>query len=172
MKILGTLIMVFVILAGIAAVVCYAVDNNDYTNQVGNFWTLADRASTIEQKSDYMDQYYTALQNAGLQGMSSALLFKNSENGFDTNLAALKSLTDRLHAIKTMDENSYQYQAAIQQITAQEQGQASDMLGVFSSCWWEKNHYFFWNGIMMMGFILLEGLAGATGIFLLVTDFS
>ena len=174
MKTTGIIGGVLLILAGIALAVFLIIQvcllNYHYTNAIGNYWTLADRASTVSQKSDYIDQFVTALQNSGLQGSSDALFFSTPENSFDQNLKALQSLQSRLHDIKTMDESSFAYQTAIQQITAQEQGQASDMLAVFRGCWTKVHYYYLWNGWVFFGlFLSIVFLWIAGGVMILVS---
>ena len=155
MKIIGTLLIILGLGLGIFLGIEGALLNYHYTNQIGNYWTLADRASTVSQKSDYIDQFVQALDKSGLHGSSDALFFYTPENNFDSNFQALQSLQSRLHDIKTMDESSFAYQTAIQQITAQEQGQAGDMLSVFQHCWTKVHYYYLWNEWVLFGLIIL-----------------
>ena len=133
-----------------------------YNREVENYWTLADRSSTIEQKSEYIDKFVEALDKTEMHGQYDALFFETPENSFDSNFHALKSLQTRLTSIKGMDENSFAYQSAIQQITEQEQGQASEMLMVLHRVWDKVNYYYLWNIFtavgMLMGSILLVGI--------------
>lgn len=128
--------------------------NYEYNNTIKSSWDLADKASTIAQKSDYIDQFVAKLEASGLQGTNNALYFPTPDNSFDKNLEAVKSLQSRLHSVKTMDENSFAYQTAIQQITAQEQGEADNMLSVFSGSWWKVHHYYLWNGWWTLTIVL------------------
>lgn len=121
----------------------------EYENKVTAQWSLADKSSTIAAKSEHLDQFVTALESQGLQGSYNAILFKNSNNSFDTNLIALKTLQTRLHEIKTMDPASFQYQQAIAQITAQEQGEAKAMLDQFEGCWYLHYHFFLYDWILI-----------------------
>jgi len=50
-----------------------------YTNSVGNYWTLADRASTIAQKSEYMDKFVAAFGDKNLAGVNDAIFFSNPD---------------------------------------------------------------------------------------------
>lgn len=142
--------------------------NYVYENSYFSNWTLADKASTISQKSDYIDKFAAALDESGLHGTNDAIIWKTQDNSFDKNFQALQSLQSRLHEIKTMDESSFAYQTAIQQITAQEQGQAQDMLNVFQGCWYKVHHYWLWNGWLN----LLEFLLFFAGIGLSVIAFN
>jgi len=102
-----------------------------YEQSISSPWKLADKASTIVQKANYIDQFVVALENAKLNGTNNAIWLKTPNNSFDSNLEQLKTLQTRLHEIERMDVTSFQYQTAIQQITQQEQGEAKAMLGVF-----------------------------------------
>ena len=115
-----------------------------YRNQISSYWTLADKASTIDQKSEYIDKYVQALKDAKLDGLKDAWFLNTPNISFDENFKALLSLQTRLSEIKTMNPSSFEYQTAIQQITAQEQGQADEMLNNFISCWYKKNHFVLW----------------------------
>lgn len=140
--------------------IVYAVNGfsakNEYTTKIENHWTLADRASTIEAKRGHIKAFVDAIENSNIQDEHDAIFFKNQENSAFYNLEAVKSLAQRLDQIKDMNPNSFEYQAAIQQITAQEQGEASKMLAVLENCWFKKYHYFYWRiGI----FFIMAGLA-------------
>jgi hypothetical protein len=162
LRLYGIGLLVVMILSIIAAAVAnwYA----DYQYELGyySYWSLADKASTLEQKTEYIDQFETALENSGLQGTHDALFLDTPDNGFDNNLAALKSLQRRLHETAKMDVNSFAYQQAISQITSQEQGEAKEMLAVFNGCWYKVHHYYLWNDIYggIFCFSLLGELLG------------
>ena len=49
-----------------------------------------------------------------------------------------------------MNVASFEYQTAIQQITAQEQGEAQAMLEVFSGIWWKNNYIFLWEWVAVL----------------------
>lgn len=152
--ILGTIFLIFGLGSSIWLIISFASANYNYENQYSSFWSLADKTSTIDKKSDYINQFVSVLDAGNMHGCNNALIYKTSDNSFDKNLDALKSLQDRLNNIKKMDENSLAYQNAIQQITAQEQGEAKDMLAVFSRCWYKQNHYFLWNFWILLGEII------------------
>ena len=168
MKIAGVLLILASIVFGITMIVFCVKANYEYEREYSSLWTLADKSSTIEEKSKYINQFIEKLENSDLQGVNDALYFPTDNNKFDYNLMALKTLGERLEKIKEMDINSFEYQTAIQQITAQEQGEADAMLGVLSGCWWKINHYAFWNvwlGLLwifmpiigvIMGFALID----------------
>lgn len=168
-KISGSIIILLAVALGIFGIFSLINANWHYQNDYQNYWDLADKASTISQKSDYMDKFVNALQESGLQGSNANLIWQTQNSAFDQNFIALKSLQTRLQEIKTLDPNSFAYQTAIQQITAQEQGQADDMLSVFESCWYKTHYPFLWN---LYGFLFVAGiiLLGIVGGFIIAMD--
>ena len=134
----------------------------DYDNTIGSFWSLSEKASTLQQKSVYLDQYTAALEAQHLEGMNDASFLKTPDNSYDQNLVALKSLQGRMHQIQGMDEQSFAYQTAIQQITAQEQGEASHLTATFEGCWYMKYNTLLWgwhDGIMWVLILLVVGVS-------------
>lgn len=130
--------------------------NWEYENSVENYWVLADRASTISQKAEYIDYFANELRKSNLNGINANLIWKTKATSFDENFKALTSLRDRLNAISGMDENSLAYQTALQQITSQEQGEAKSMLDNFEECWTRVNYYTLWNVLIFWGFLILQ----------------
>jgi hypothetical protein len=121
----------------------------EYGNQIESYWNLSVKASTLQQKSTYLDKYVSALQSATLADYD-ALWLKTPNNNVQQNFVALKSLQTRMHEIFGMDPNSFPYQQAIQQITQQEQDDAKDMLGVFEGAWYLKHHFFLWRWVALL----------------------
>lgn len=140
MLIVSLIMIVLMIVLGIRV-------HYQYQREVESYWHIAEKASTIEAKSQYIDSFYVALQRADLSGMHDAIIYPTMDNSFDYNFKMLKTLEDRLQEIKGMDVTSFQYQQAISQITAQEQGEASDMIGVFNGTWVLKYHSFLWEWV-------------------------
>lgn len=128
----------------------------EYQREIFNNWTLADRASTISQKSEYIDKFVRALEDQNLSGINNAVFFPTPANNFDENFKALLSLRNRLDTISTMKENSFEYQTAMQQITSQEQGEAEPMLDQIKCCWYKKYHYTLWNPLITISFFLIQ----------------
>lgn len=153
----GIGVLVYLVIGGINA-------SYDYGKNYSVNWELSDKASTIAQKSEYIDKFVDSLDKSGLQGTNSAMFYQTENTSFDSNMVALKSLQARLNAIKTMDENSFAYQTAIQQITEQEQGQAQDMLDIFRGCYMKIHHYFFWNEFLIIGTLLIGILSVGFGV--------
>jgi hypothetical protein len=143
----------------------------EYTRLAKNYWAMADRASTIKQKSEYMDKFVKAVGSMALEGYNSDLLYPTQKGDFNENFKALKSLQSRLHEISAMDESSFAYQTAMHQITEQEQGQADEMLSVIHECWGRKNYYTLWNPVLSITFFLIQGLMILIGGVALFEDF-
>ena len=152
------LVFVFGILLSAGRITFRVYTNYVYKNQVSNYWTLADRASTIQQKSEYIDRFVNALSECHLNGLNANQFIQTPESDFNENIKALSSLQKRMGAIKTMDENSIAYQQAIAQITAQEQGQAQGMLDVFHNCFDRQNFYTVWSPVVFWVLLIFEGL--------------
>lgn len=111
-----------------------------YDREIGSYWELADKSSTLQAKSDYMNKFVEAIEkNIDIEDYN-AVFLKTPTNSVKKNLDALKTLQTRLKEIQKIDITSFAYQQAIQQITAQEQGEAKDMISVFEDVY-AKNHY-------------------------------
>jgi hypothetical protein len=148
-KVLGILLIV---IALFLLVFPMLKSNYEYNKEYSSYWHLAEKSSTITAKSEYVDKFVNALEHSGLQGQYDALVFQTQDNSFDKNFEALKTLQARLKEIKGMNVNSFEYQTAIQQITAQEQGEAENMLNVISGCWTKVHYPYLWN---LFGFLYL-----------------
>lgn len=64
----------------------------------------------------------------------------------------------RLREIQGMDVNSFEYQTALQQITQQEQGEASAMLEQIKGAWVLGHYWYLWDwyGVLVFfGFLVL-----------------
>jgi hypothetical protein len=140
-------------------------DHYQYERRFGSYWELSDKSSSLDAKAAYIDQFVEALEdNRSEFADHNALFLSTPNNSFDRNLQAVTSLRARLAEIKTMDPRSFEYQTAISQITAQEQGEASEMLGVLHGCWTLKSHPFVWDwlGLVVLGaWVLTLFVAGS-----------
>lgn len=139
------------------------IGSYQYENEIKSYWQLADKASTVENKSIYIDKFVESLENLRFEGKHDALYLSTPNNSFDSNLEALKTLQQRLQEIKKMDVTSFEYQTAMQQITEQEQGDAKNMLNVFSGIWWKEHHILLWGWIALIQIILCI-ITGAVGL--------
>jgi hypothetical protein len=150
----------------------YIISDYQYEKQILSYWSLADKASTLEQKSRYMDQFVNVLTASNLQGTYNAVWLETPDNSFDRNFEALKSLQTRLAEIQTMNVKSFEYQQAISQITAQEQGEAHHLLEVFEGCWYMRWHFWLWNWVGATVSIFMGLLVGffAIGIVVMWDD--
>ena len=159
------LIMILVGLAlGVGFIVTVIFADYHYSRDVYSNWELSIKASTIAQKSEYVDKFVDSLKDSGLQGSSAALFLKTPDNSCDENFKALVILQDRLHNVQNLDQNSFAYQTAIQQITAQEQDEADEMLLVIRKCWFRTHYYPLWNPILLMLWLLLTPVMIAFGL--------
>lgn len=141
----------------------------EYKNTIGSNWDLADAAATIPQKSEYIDRFVLSLKDCHLEGTNNALFFPTPSSDFNSNMKAIESLQQRLKAISGLDENSFAYQTAIQQITAQEQGEAGRVLDNLNGCWEKSYHYTFWSWVIFLLFLLLQFGMIVVGFFMLST---
>ena len=141
-----------------------------FDNTVDSYWSLSEKASTLDQKSAYLDQYVAALDAAHLSG-NGAWIMQTPDTDYGQNYTALKSLQKRMQEIKGMDVTSFAYQQAISQITAQEQGEAKNLLSVIKDVWFKTNHPIFWGPYEF--FATLGGLVVAVVLWFLpfVLDF-
>lgn len=163
-KSIGIILLVGGIVFAISRGIFHVYVHYQYVNEIGSNWDLSDRASTITQKSEYLNKFVTALEKYKLDGLHNALFYPNDENDFTQNMKALKSLQKRLQDISMMDENSFAYQTAMQQITAQEQGEADEMLDNLRGCWVKQNYYTSWNFLIITGFLILQILMIGIGL--------
>lgn len=133
----------------------------EYSKQIGSHWELAVKASTLEKKTEGVDNFVQALANSGLQGNYNAIWLETPNNSFDRNFEALLSLQKRLHEISKMDISSFQYQTALAQITQQEQNEAHEMLSVFDGVWWKEYHFWLWDWVLLCNLcVVVFGLLG------------
>lgn len=170
MKTIGIILVVSGILFATTRGAFHYYVSKQYTNEIGSKWELSDRASTIVQKAEYLDKFICALEKNNLNGVHNTIFYPNDENDFTENMRAIKSLQKRLHDIETMDENSFAYQTAMQQITAQEQGEAHNILNVLQGCWEKQNYYTTWNDFIVCGFLILQILMIGVGCVMIIED--
>ena len=164
---LGTIAIVFLIVGNVLA-------KYHYLQDYGNLWNLADKSSDIKSKAQYIENFITALETGDQKGEFAdhdAIWLATPDNAFADNLRALRTLGTRLQEIQGMDPRSFEYNTAIQQITAQEQGDAYRMLTVFTGCYKLANYPWLWGWIagIEIGFIVIFVLVGILG-FLIWSD--
>ena len=138
--------------------------NYTFEKQYSQLWQLADKSSTIPAKQQYITQFVNALKGGKEKGAFSdynAVWLQTPNNNFNANVKALESLSGRLIEIQNMDPTSFQYNTAIQQITAQEQGEAHAMMAVFQGCYEYANYFFIWGWVGAL--ILVTGLSITNG---------
>lgn len=142
----------------------YIVDgvrfNYQYDNTIGSYWSLSVKASDLDVKSQYLDQFIGAIRAANLSG-NDALFFPTPDNSYDQNFNAILSLQTRMNAFVGQDPTTMAYQQAISQITAQEEDDNSSTIDVINHLWWKSNHIEFWGIYALLSCL---GII-ATGIF-------
>lgn len=146
------------VILGIATVTLVVVSrvqgNLAWIRGPGAAWEFADRASTLEEKHRLISEFVQKLEAAGLEGEHSQTFFQTPENSFDYNMKALRSLRDRLAVSKGMAVTSVEYQMAMQQVTAQEQGEAANMIGSLRECW-IRDQYMSMELAILLSFVSL-----------------
>ena len=166
MKTVSIALMILGMIFGFVQIKVAVIANYQYQKDIGCYWGLADKSSTLAEKSMYIEKFLQALF-ASKHSDYNAILLPTPNESFDLNLRALKSLGERLKNIQTMDEKSFAYQTAIQQITAQEQGEAKEMLVVFDGCWTLANCPSVWDWIAALYAILwISAILGGVFIFM------
>lgn len=148
MKTGGIIIVILGILWGILLGKNQLQAEMEWNQKAGQYWTLADRASTLEAKRVNIDKFVNAIDGLGLKGTHNTIFFEQELNSFDANFTALKTLQVRLREMQGMDQNSMAYQQAIQQITAQEQGDAEEMIANIYGSWMRQEHGFLFGAVV------------------------
>lgn len=111
-------------------------------------WNLADKSSTIEAKAKYISEFVGVIQSNKTDFSAyNAMWMETPDNSFENNLEALVTLKNRLAEIQKMDVKSFEYQTAIQQITAQEQGEATKLITTIKECWIKEKYISVWNWV-------------------------
>ena len=122
------------------------IGNYQFEKQFLFAWNLADKSSTIEAKANYIAQFVNLLETYKNNFSSyNAVWLKTPDNSLEKNIDAVKTLNSRLHEIMKMDVASFQYNTAIQQITAQEQGEATNLIYTIKGCWMKESYPMNWD---------------------------
>jgi hypothetical protein len=143
-KVVTILISLFLGLLGLH-VIQEIYTNYQCNRDLLSYWKLSAKASTLQQKSLYLDEFVNNLEAAHLSG-NNALILKTPDNSYEQNMTTLKSLQSRMEEIKSMNVKSFEYQQAMYQISAQEQGGVNgvgDLIGV----WYLRRHPTVWGWI-------------------------
>jgi hypothetical protein len=160
--IIGIFITIACIIILILDIKVGIVGTYQYDKQYQSYWDLSDKSSTIAKKSEYIDKFVSAIKLGKFENQYDAIYLTTPNNSFNSNFEALLTLQQRLHEISKMDVSSFQYQIAIQQITEQEQGEAYNMLNVFSGIWWKTNHtmLYSWIGYIQVIVVIIFLIIG------------
>jgi hypothetical protein len=129
MKLFGWITLAICLVLTLWGIAAEVFADFEYENSIGSYWSLSEKASSLDAKADYLNKFVAAVEAAHLEG-NNAIFLRTPDNSIEQNMVALHSLQKRMNEIKGMDVTSFAYQQAIQQITAQEQGEASKLLGV------------------------------------------
>lgn len=137
----------------------------EYERSVSSYWSLSEKASTIQQKSEYLDLFIKSLKTERFAAYD-AIWLQTPDNSFEQNLKAVESLQGRMHEIIGMDPNSFQYQTAMQQITQQEMTEAVYMLNTFEGTWYLEHYPLFWDwlGSLTAIGLFVGGLLGLVAV--------
>ena len=150
MKTAGIALIVIAAFLAVFQIRSVVMANYTYEKTYSQLWALADKSSTIPAKQQYISQFLDVLKKGKENGDFAnydALFLKTPNNSFDANVKALQTLSERLTEIQGMNPNSFEYNTAIQQITAQEQGEAHAMLAVFQGCYDLNSYFFVWDWV-------------------------
>lgn len=137
-----------------------------FEKQYLNHWNLADKSSTIEAKQKHINNFVKSLEEGNTRGQFAeynAIYLQTPDNSFVNNLEAVKTLNSRLQEISKMSPSSFEYNTAIQQITAQEQGEAANMINNFRQCYKLANYPIIWcwiGEIIIICFVLTGVISG------------
>ena len=168
--IIGSVITIICIIFGTVCISQCVNANIEWTNDIGYAWDLADKSSTLAEKSKYIDEFIFNLKESK-HNKYGALVYKTRSYDFDLNLKALETLGERLHEIQKIDVNSFAYQTAIQQITAQEQGEAQEMIKVLYGAWVIDNYWWAFYVVQLWVWILIA-ILGCVAFVLFAFGFS
>ena len=153
LKKLGEFLIFTGLIAFMIFIICVVNSNYQYNKYHKSYWELAERASTIQENSIQIDKFVASYDTLQFKGKYNAVFLTTESNSFNGNFRALKTLQSRLNQIKTMNPTTFEYQTAIQQITAQEQNGAEDMLSEIYGIWYKENYPLLWDWI---GFTLIS----------------
>jgi hypothetical protein len=171
-RIFGVVLLLLGLLLAGLQVKSLIMCNYTYEKDYSNFWALADKSSTISAKQQYITQFVSALETGYAKGEFSdynAVWLKTPNNSFRANLAALKTLAERLTEIQKMNPSSFEYNTAIQQITAQEQGEAAPLLHVIEGCYLKTSYPLVWEWLGAL-ITMLEVTLIVVGVVLVIGD--
>jgi len=142
MKILG-LVFLAVGLASLILLSVFSVRASyQYDNQIGSYWSLSQKASTLQGRAQYFNEYVSAIESANLSG-NDAIFLKTPDNSYEQNLAALKTAQQRFQDVQSIDPTSFQYSQTMQQI----EGAGAQSLDVFRDLWYLKYYPLLWSWI-------------------------
>lgn len=150
----GIIMIIISLTVFVLYIIFGVVATYQFRRDIGSYWALSVKASTIDQKEQYINKFVYILKNQGFEGKYDAIFLTTADNSFDYNMIALESLQQRLSDIKGMDVKLFEYQTAIQQITEQKQDGAGRMLSVFAGVWMKTHYFMLWDWICVVNVII------------------
>lgn len=164
LKKIGVVLLLIAISIWISQISSCVKSNYLFEKKYSYAWNLSDKSSTIEAKAAYINEFVGSLvSNKEYFSDYNAIWLKTPNNNFEYNLKAITTLKNRLMEIKEMDITSFQYNTAIQQITAQEQGEAYKLISIIQGCYDLKNYWYVWDwfGLIIIIFSFVLFFAGS-----------
>lgn len=95
MKFLSVIVVVWGVLMAAFQIRTGIVSKYRFEKDYTQYWSLADKSSTIQAKQQYITQVVTALRAGAARGefaANNAMWLKTTNNSFTANLTALESL--------------------------------------------------------------------------------
>jgi len=106
-----------------------------YDVKMGQYIRLADDASTAEAKLGYLQKYQEAVEQNIVRNQA-RFIFQKERLTRDRQLSILSTLKVRLQDAANMNQSSFEYQTAMNQITGQEFNHAlGELSRIISDCW-------------------------------------
>jgi hypothetical protein len=118
-SLLVILIALFLIYMFIGLVSSVFIGYN-FDREIGQWFELSDKASTIDKKLDYIEKFDAAIQKYDLTEGQTTIFFPTRETSLEENYAILLTLEQRLNETANLSTSSQEYQWAIRQITEDE----------------------------------------------------
>ncbi len=170
----GIFLLTFAILLALLQIGGLIATDYSFKRDIMSHWSLADKSSTIEAKSQHIQAMIQAIHArsapySGKFAQHNAVVLTTPQNSFQGNFEALKTLGTRLSEIQKMDPKTFEYNTAISQITAQEQGEANELIGTLDGCYTLKCWPIAWDWIGLLVLILWL-VFGCIGIAIILED--
>jgi hypothetical protein len=120
---MGSLVVIgfaLLIIYGVVCLISSVFVGYNFNSNIGQWFELSDKASTIDKKLEYLERFDAAVQKYDLTEGQSTIFFPTKETSLEENYAVLQSLLQRLRDTKNLSTSSQEYQWALRQITEDE----------------------------------------------------